>query len=427
MLPAIRVENLTKSYRLVAAAAGRYRTLRESLTSAVGAWFRARSARDRGWLEVLRGVSFDIAAGEVVGLLGRNGAGKSTLLKILARITEPSSGAAIIRGRVGSLLEVGTGFHPELTGRENVFLNGAVLGMARREVARRFDAIVAFAEVERFLDTPVKRYSTGMFMRLAFAVAAHLDPDVLLVDEVLAVGDAAFQRKCLEKMRAAAAAGRTVLVVSHDLTAVARLCRRALLLDAGRVVRDGPAAAVIDDYLHSGLGLTPARVWDAETAPGDDVVRLRAVRIRDADGRVSGAIDIRRPSAIEIEYDVLRSGHGLVPNYHFFTARGECAFVAHDLDPAWRRRPKPAGRYQSAARVPGNFLADGTMTVGVAVTTYLPFTVHCQARDAIAFRVLDSAAGDSARGDFAGPIPGAVRPILDCETQLLAGEVARCA
>ena len=284
---AIRVQNLGKEYRI-----GRkqesYRTLRDTLVGALGSTRRRMGkllqgrttgvAERNGTIWALKDASFEVKRGEVVGIIGRNGAGKSTLLKILTRITEPTVGFAEVTGRVGSLLEVGTGFHPELTGRENIYLNGAILGMRRAEINQNFDAIVAFAEMEQFLDTPVKRYSSGMAMRLAFAVAAHLEPETLLVDEVLAVGDVSFQKKCLDKMEDVGKQGRTVLFVSHNMPALARICERAILLDAGHVVQDGPSHQVIGAYLHSERGTTAVREWHyIAEAPGNDVVRLRAV------------------------------------------------------------------------------------------------------------------------------------------------------
>jgi lipopolysaccharide transport system ATP-binding protein len=260
MSPAIRIDNLSKCYRINHAVDPRaeYKTLRESLAGAIKAPFRRLSAADSAkrnedfW--ALKNVSFEVQPGEVVGIIGRNGAGKSTLLKILSRITKPSRGHVALHGRVGSLLEVGTGFHPELTGRENVRLNGSILGMSRREIARQFDAIVDFSGVEKFLDTPVKRYSSGMYVRLAFAVAAHLNPEILIVDEVLSVGDAEFQKKCLGKMEEVAHNGRTVIFVSHTMTAIARLCTRAILLAGGQVSFDGPAAQTVSRYLEASKG-----------------------------------------------------------------------------------------------------------------------------------------------------------------------------
>jgi lipopolysaccharide transport system ATP-binding protein len=417
MKPIIQVESLSKQYR-IGQRQEAYETLRDSLAQTVRAPL-ARLRRGAGatvW--ALKDVSFDVHPGEMVGIIGRNGAGKSTLLKILSRITEPTSGQARLYGRVASLLEVGTGFHPELTGRENVYLNGAILGMRRAEIERLFDEIVAFAEVEQFLDTPVKRYSSGMLMRLAFAVAAHLEPEILIVDEVLAVGDAAFQRKCLNKMQTVGRQGRTVLFVSHNMPAVTRLCERAIMIDGGRVLCDGPSATVVGSYLSSHAGTTAAREWpDIEAAPGNDVVRLRAVRVRKDDGQVGEAIDIRRSVGVEIEYEVLKPGLVLVPNLHFFNEEGVYVFTAGDRDPAWHKTPRPTGRFSSTAWVPGNLLSEGTLFVGAAITTPDPVKVHFYERDAVAFQVVDSLEGDSVRGDWGGPIPGVIRPLLRWTTR----------
>jgi lipopolysaccharide transport system ATP-binding protein len=422
MKPIIKVEGLGKRYRIGAQRAP-YGSLRETLASAVRAplrlWRRgANGAQPTFW--AVRDVSFEVQPGEVVGVIGRNGAGKSTLLKLLSRITEPTTGRIELYGRVGSLLEVGTGFHPELSGRENIYLNGAILGMARTEIERKFDEIVAFAEVERFVDTPVKHYSSGMYLRLAFAVAAHLEPEILIVDEVLAVGDMRFQRKCLDKMQDVGRQGRTVIFVSHNMPAIARLCPRTILLDSGTVLRDGPSHQVVSAYLSTGLGTTAARTWDdPAAAPGNEVARLRAVRIRAQTGEVTDALDIRQPVGIEVEYEVLTPGYVLVPNLHFYNEEGVYAFVISDLEPAWRNRPRPAGRYLSTAYIPGNLLSEGTLFVGVAVSTLNPEIVHFYERDAVAFQVIDSMDGDSARGDYAGPMPGVVRPMVNWQTQLM--------
>jgi len=417
MTRAIEAEHLAKKYLIGGVKEMSYRTLRDSL----GSLFRRRGgapARETIW--ALRDVSFTVDRGEVIGIIGRNGAGKSTLLKILSRITEPTSGLARLYGRAGSLLEVGTGFHPELTGRENIFLNGAILGMRRAEIARKLDEIVAFAEIGQFLDTPVKRYSSGMYVRLAFAVAAHLDTEILIVDEVLAVGDVSFQRKCLNKMEDVGRHGRTILYVSHNLASITRLCPRAMLVDAGRIVHDGPSHEVVRHYLHSDLGTTAAREWpDNATAPADDVVRLRAVRVRSG-GAVTSKVDIRRPVDIEVEWEALEGGHPLVPNLHFQNEEGLVVFVTADLDPEWRGRARAPGRYVSTAHVPGNYFSEGTLVVSVAVSTMDPVRVHVYERDAVAFDVVDVLSGDTARGDYGGQIPGVVRPLLPWTNQLLA-------
>jgi lipopolysaccharide transport system ATP-binding protein len=419
----IRSEHLGKQFRLGAKSA-RYKSLRDSLMSTAREslqklrwWRRQRRAAEMFW--ALRDVSFTVKQGEVVGIIGRNGAGKSTLLKVLSRITAPTEGWVDVWGRVGSLLEVGTGFHPELTGRENVYLSGAILGMKRSEIVRKLDEIVAFAEVEKFVDTPVKQFSSGMYLRLAFAVAAHLEPEILLVDEVLAVGDARFQRRCLDKMQDVGKHGRTVLFVSHSMPAVTRLCPRAILLAEGRIVADGPSADVAAAYLQSGLGTTAAREWDdPTTAPGDDVVRLRAVRVRNRDQATVETIDIREPVGIEMEYDVLTAGVVLLPHFGLYTSQGVHALTANDQDPAWRRRPRPVGRYSSTGWIPGNLLSEGIMTIGAAMRTLEPTSMlHFHERDAVAFQVVDCPNADTARGDYAGGIPGAIRPLLHWTTE----------
>jgi lipopolysaccharide transport system ATP-binding protein len=309
---AIRVDGLGKRYRLGVPQA-RYGMLRESLSAAVRSSARAlksllssgkwkRRTGEMFW--ALRNASFEVRRGEVLGIIGRNGAGKSTLLKVLSRITEPTEGQADIYGHVGSLLEVGTGFHPELTGRENVYLNGAILGMRRAEITAKFDEIVAFAEVERFIDTPVKRYSSGMYLRLAFSIAAHLEPEILIVDEVLAVGDASFQKKCLKKMGEVGKVGRTVHFVSHDLSAIARLAQRTLLLEGGRIAKVGDTGEVIKKYLDSGGTLQPEWVRPSPSSEHPRDVILTAIRSCDSSGRVASQLHADEPFFIEVEFEV---------------------------------------------------------------------------------------------------------------------------
>ena len=415
---AIRVENLSKQYE-IGAAKQRHDTLRDQLAEGLKTLFRHRGNHHQGMdtIWALKDVSFEIKEGEVVGIIGRNGAGKSTLLKILSRITAPTAGCAEIHGRVGSLLEVGTGFHPELTGRENVYLNGAILGMKKTEIDRKFDEIVAFAEIEKFIDTPVKRYSSGMYVRLAFAVAAHLEPEILIVDEVLAVGDAAFQQKCLGKMGKVAKEGRTVLFVSHNMSSVTRLCERILLMEQGRLLTDGPSHEVVANYLTSGLTAIAERVWtDAEQAPGGEVARLRAVRVRTEDGCITDVVDIRHPVLIEMEYDVLKPGYRLMPNFQFYNNHGIHLFSAHDVDRTWRGRRRPVGRYMSTVELPGNFLSDGSVFVGACLETVDPVIYQFEVRETVVFRVTDNLDRDSARGDYVGPMGGVIRPLLKWST-----------
>lgn len=367
-------------------------------------------------------VSFDIRQGEVIGIIGRNGSGKSTLLKILARITLPSRGTATIRGRVGALLEVGAGFHPELTGRENIFLNGAILGMSRREIRRKFDEIVAFAEVEDFINTPVKYYSSGMYTRLAFSVAAFLETEILLVDEVLAVGDARFQKKCFNLMENLGAAGRTVLLVSHDVSLVTRLCHKAALLSHGRLVRYGPADEVVVAYMQDGTLSSAVRQWpDAGTAPGNASARLSQIRVLGGDGGASQNLDIGEPILLEVTYDVLCPQRKILAGVQLVGPGGALIFMS--LEGADARWPdgKPAGRYVSRMLIPAHFLAEGM------------FSVHCllfdgdlgnpigHELDAVTFYVVEGqdGAGAGAREGFTGIWPGVIRPQLDWETVAL--------
>ncbi len=366
MATAVVVEGISKEY--VIGERLQYRTLRDAATAFATAPLRRSAAllrgtatrhqRDRIW--ALRDVSFDVSSGDVVGILGRNGAGKSTLLKVLTRITEPTEGRALIRGRVGSLLEVGTGFHPELTGRDNVFLNGAILGMPRAEIKRKFDAIVEFAGVERFIDTPVKRYSSGMYVRLAFAVAAHLEPDILMVDEVLAVGDAAFQKKCLGKISEVTREGRTVLFVSHNMAAIRDICPRAVWLENGRLEQVGPSGEVIDSYLRTvnePLGLT-GKTYESDPDAHFEVI---AVRLVDSAGNPRTVYEVSEPPIVEMTCDVRESIPGL---YAFLTlTRGDGTTVIETDSNEQQPNPfdnLPVGRHVLRLGFPSRVLGHGT-------------------------------------------------------------------
>jgi homopolymeric O-antigen transport system ATP-binding protein len=423
----IHAEKLDKLFHIGAKQAS-YRTFRDTVTDAFTAPFRRIGKILRGHASgaseldeeiwALKDVSFEVKRGEVVGFIGRNGAGKSTLLKVLSRITEPTSGYVDIRGRVGSLLEVGTGFHPELTGRENIYLNGAILGMKRAEITKKFDEIVAFSEVEKFIDTPVKHYSSGMYLRLAFAVAAHLEPEILVVDEVLSVGDARFQKKCLNKIENIGQGGRTVLFVSHSMPAVTRLCSRAILLGEGRLIKDGPCHEIVSAYLNADFGSSSFREWpDVRVAPGTETVRLRAVRVCGEDGDISETFDIREAVRLEMEYEVLQSGHILLPNFNVYNDCGIWLFTTMDRDPAWRGKPRPRGKYISRALIPGNLLAEGTLLVEPAMMTAEPFIPHFRERDVIAVQITDNHDGNSARGNWTGDMGGVVRPLLPWTTE----------
>ena len=419
---ALRVEGLGKRYRL--GEREPYLTLRDVISRVVTqpvtqSRKRRNAADDDFW--ALRDVSFEVPAGEAIAYIGRNGAGKSTLLKILSRITEPTEGQAVVAGRVGALLEVGTGFHPELTGRENVLLNGAILGMRRQEIRAKFDEIVDFAGVDRFVDTPVKRYSSGMRARLAFAVAAFLETDILVVDEVLAVGDAEFQRKCMGKMGDAASGGRTVLFVSHNMTAVESLCRRAIWLENGRVLADGPTSEVVGRYLATSFSQLSERCWpELESSPGNDAVRIRRASVRPESGTPADAIDVRTPVAIEFEYWNLRAGALLNLSLHIYNAQGVMIFNALPyLERTWQGRPFPRGLYRDTCHVPGDLLNDGTYRVELMIVD--SNRVIYKQDEILVFEVREDAAS---REGWFGAWEGAVRPQLPWTTVQLIDDDA---
>jgi lipopolysaccharide transport system ATP-binding protein len=418
--PIIQARGLGKRY-VLGKASGRT-TLREAVLSTFRAPLRRLAGRrepeESFW--ALKDVDFDISPGEAVGIIGRNGAGKSTLLKVLSRITAPTTGEIQLRGKVASLLEVGTGFHGELSGRENIFLNGAIMGMTRAEVRARFDEIVAFAEVDKFLDTPVKRYSSGMYVRLAFAVAAHLQPEILVVDEVLAVGDASFQKKCLGKMENVASGGRTVLFVSHNMAAITRLCSRAILLSHGTVAADGPVNKVAAIYAGGTKGESPTEIdfRQASKIPGSEHVRLLAARLLGTEPG-SAAIDIRRSFSVQLDYEVLTDRYAVHPNVHVFNEESACVFISTDGFMRELQRPKTPGVYRSTVTVPGNFMSEGMFSIDVAISTFDPVVIHVLERGLFSFNIQDPAEGDSARGTYAGAMPGIVRPILPWKTEPL--------
>jgi len=339
------------------------------------------------------------------------------LLKILSRITVPTKGTAILKGRVSSLLEVGTGFHPELTGRENVYLNGTILGMSRKEIDSKFDEIVDFSGIEKFIDTPVKRYSSGMAVRLAFSVGANLNSDILIIDEVLAVGDTNFQRKCIGRMKEIGEKGRTVLFVSHNLSTIARLCDRTILFDNGEIIKDGNTEAVLSHYLKSGIGKSPQCTWTDEDAPGNEVVILKCIRVVSDEGVIVDTLDIRNSVKIEMDYFVLKKGYILTPSYQFYNEQGVCIFTTLDNMQDWKYRTKNVGKYKSVVEVPGNFLSEGAVFVGAVIVTINPEKIHFFEKDAVSFNVIDPMKGDSARGDYTGHLNGIVRPILKWHTE----------
>ena len=417
----ILVRGIGKRYK-IGASQQRADTLRDMITAQaqrIGSSLRGKRDRanesDQIW--ALRDVSFEVKRGQALGIIGRNGAGKSTLLKVLSRVTDPTEGYGEMRGRVGSLLEVGTGFHPELTGRENIFLNGAILRMHKKEIEARFDEIVAFSEVEKFIDTPVKRYSSGMYLRLAFAVAAHLEPEILVVDEVLAVGDADFQRKCLGKMGDVANSGRTVLFVSHNMSAILRLTQDSIVLDKGKVILNAPSSEAVDFYLNRGLSKVGERFWEGDEVPVSSApFRPLAIRILDKLGQVSDSVRSVDPIQIEIDYELTEDVTGLRVGFYLFTTRGEPIFTSFDIESEelfkeFTSRPK--GVYTSRCTIPANTLNEGRFLLGVNASSY-GIRRYFQDDQALSFSVDASGAPGT---HWPEARPGPVRPVLGWEIE----------
>jgi lipopolysaccharide transport system ATP-binding protein len=383
MTTAISVKNISKQYQIGAAETKfRYNMLRDVLMDTVYAPVRLAKAMvgksdrrvNQNFVWALDDISFDLDEGKVLGIVGRNGAGKSTLLKILSRVTEPTKGTVTVRGRVGSLLEVGTGFHPELTGRENIYMNGAILGMKRSEIEKKFDEMVDFSEVGQFIDTPVKRYSSGMYLRLAFAVAAHLEPEILVVDEVLAVGDADFQKKCLGKMNDVAQQGRTVLFVSHNMSAILRLTQEAIVLKKGQLIKRAPTPEAVDFYLSSGQAESGQRVWEADEVPAaSEPFRPVAIRIKERSGKVIDTVRSTEPVIVEWEYQINAPITGLRLGLYLNTMRGEYVFTTFDTDDANQYEQfsaRQSGRYFSRCEIPADFFNEGRYYLGINASSF---------------------------------------------------------
>lgn len=414
---AIRTRNLGKKYT-IDGPQERYLTFRDAIVNSVKAPFRqfTRAQTDNEFW-ALKDVSFDVEPGEVVGIIGRNGAGKSTLLKILSRITSPTNGMVELHGRIGSLLEVGTGFHPEMTGRENIFLSGSILGMKRREIDAKLDEIVKFSEIDKFLDTPVKRYSSGMYVRLAFAVAAHMDTEILLVDEVLAVGDAQFQKKCMGKMgEVSKGEGKTVLFVSHNMSMISSLCQKGILLEHGNIRFEGAVEDAINTYLNSDQ-IGNGEVVFKDRRHGDKKAVLLAARIVGTDGSPTVNVQINEPFFIEMEYELLEDGMRVFPNLHVKDSYGQYVFVTSDsgLDYSSRLKTK-AKRYISRCKISGDVLNAGTYYVGVALTSIFPLDIHFYEQNLLFVTIHDPIEGILTRSEgYSGPMPGSVRPLLEWE------------
>ncbi len=415
MTIAIRVDDISKRYKIgTAPGKFRYGMLRDQIAAIPRKLFK----RDQGragvdFIWALKDVSFDLEEGRVLGIIGRNGAGKSTLLKVLSRVTEPTRGTVSVRGRVGSLLEVGTGFHPELTGRENIYLNGAILGMKRTEIESKFDEIVDFSEVSQFIDTPVKRYSSGMYLRLAFAVAAHLEPEILVVDEVLAVGDAEFQRKCLGKMNDVAAQGRTVLFVSHNMSAILRLTQEAVVMQKGQLTLRAPTTEAVDYYLASGQSQAGERSWKADDVPASAVPFCPiSLKIYDPRGAIADTVRSTEPLKVEMEYKLSAPVTGLRVGIYLSTVRGEYVFTSFDVDDAViyeENSTRQPGHYISRCTLPGDMLNEGRYIIGVNASSFGVKRFFMD-ENALGFTVDPSAAPGM---QWAEQRQGLVRPRLD--------------
>jgi lipopolysaccharide transport system ATP-binding protein len=394
---AIKVSDLSKTYFL-----GKQKE--ESLASSLSEIFTfKKNAKDS--FSALTDLNFEINQGEVLGIIGRNGAGKSTLLKILSQITKPSNGSIVINGRIASLLEVGTGFHPELSGRENIYLNGTILGMTRKEVKAKFDEIVAFSGVEKFIDTPVKHYSSGMYVRLAFAVAAHLEPEILIIDEVLAVGDADFQKKCLGKMKEVAGDGRTVIFVSHNMEAVKSLCSRALFLEKGRIIKDATPKEVIDFYMQRQSGSLLSQHYEYNDAPGNEFVKLKSVSITPIREDLKRLITVK--SALQLKFEYWNEQDNIATNLslHLFAATGECVFnIVTQL-------PVPVlnkGLHTAECLIPGELLNTGVFSISIMVVKDTSVQLF-NFEDILTFEVEEERENTNWHGRF----PGFVRPKID--------------
>jgi lipopolysaccharide transport system ATP-binding protein len=418
--PVIKVEDLSKRYLLNSSLQERNDTLYGNVMSNIKNLrnFAKKKETEEFW--ALKDVSFEVQRGDRVGIIGRNGAGKSTLLKILSQITPPTKGRIEIDGKIASLLEVGTGFHGDLSGRENIYLNGSILGMTKSEINKKFDEIVDFAEIEQFLDTPVKRYSSGMYVRLAFGVAAHLAPDILIVDEVLAVGDSAFQKKCLGKMeQVSETEGRTILFVSHSIETVLRLCNKGLLLERGQLKAIGSVNDVTKAYLDTQSGVSSYKEWIKEERPGNGITKLNSVKIHNEKGETDEEYDIVKPVGVTMEYEVLKDGEVFTHSYNFYNENGINIFNTHDTVSEERTKPRKKGVYSTTMWIPGNLLAEGVVVVSVATIKIDPFTIFMHEKECVSFTVIDYMRGDSARGNYILGFPGAVRPLCKWETKFI--------
>lgn len=418
----LKTENISKQYRLGQVGTG---TLSHDLNRW---WYRIRG-KENPYLKIgdindrsikgtsdyvwaLQDINFEVERGEVLGIIGKNGAGKSTLLKILSKVTAPTTGSIKSRGRIASLLEVGTGFNPELTGRENIFLNGAILGMTKKEITSKLDEIIDFSGCERYIDTPVKRYSSGMTVRLAFAVAAFLEPEILVIDEVLAVGDAEFQKKAIGKMQdISKGEGRTVLFVSHNMAAVKSLCTRGIVLENGKVIFQGNIDLAIDSYL-SGNNNNSFKTWSKEKTPSCNFIKLVQARVLNISDEICFNHAISDEIKIEFTYEVLKENQLFTHGFNLFNNHDIHILSSHDKDSQTLVNSLPVGIHSKTITIPGNFLAEGGYSCSFAIMRYNPFYVEFHELEIVGFNVIDEIGSKTARGNYLGSFPGIVRPLL---------------
>jgi len=410
----IKAEQIGKQYQL--GKINRYGTLKEALTRMLRPKSRKASedAASNQYIWALNDISFEISQGEIVGIVGRNGAGKSTLLKILAGITTPTCGKAWISGKIGCLLEVGAGFHPFLTGRENIFLSGAILGISRSDIKRMLDEIIAFAEIDTYIDTQIKYYSSGMYTRLAFAVAAHMVVDILIVDEVLSVGDLAFQKKCLGKMDDAAHDGRTVLFVSHNMATVQRLCHRGFLFHDGKMIIDANIDTVVSEYQKNWCEIPSHRTWEnPTTAPGDDIVRLICLKVVNQEGKNIQTSHVQEKVGIEITYILQKSSHCPIIIFHFFDAQWLHLFSSHDFNEKQQKTIKRIPcEITETCWIPAHLLNQGQININVQISSLHPKKDHVSINEVLSFEAIDPRSIEELKGPFGGQWPGVVRPAL---------------
>lgn len=424
----LKVSNVSKQYRLGLVGTGAlgddFKRWWYKIRGKEDPFLKVGDVNDRStkgisdYVWALEDINFEVAQGEVLGIIGKNGAGKSTLLKILSRITSPTLGTIKVKGRISSLLEVGTGFHPELTGRENIYLNGAILGMTKAEISKKLNDIIDFSGCERFIDTPVKRYSSGMTVRLAFSVAAFLEPEILIIDEVLAVGDAEFQKKAIGKMQdISRGGGRTVVFVSHNMDAIMRLCTKVVLLKNGKILDYGSTSKIIDTYLKSDFGSSSLKKWKGKSND-NATAKILEVKVHDVTTTIKEKFLITEPVGVTMTYQVFKSGHKIHSAFNFYDRSGINIFDSHENNTQLYHEKKAEGIYETTVWIPDNLLSEGVILVGVALVTHDPFTVHFHEKDAVAFNMVDNLVDSPTRGDYVGNLPGVIRPLLKWESKL---------